>query len=92
MKQRIIGTVKSREEIESSINIVDRDEEYTYFKSHNKVESVSNHLWDLCGKEIDAVSMGRFDMPFDLMFVHEIDVDGCKVCPIIYLQKGWIVV
>jgi len=91
MTPRVIGTVKSREEIESSIDIVDRDAECSYFLSDKgKLLSVSHHLWDLCGKEINAVSVGRFSTGFDLMYVHNIVVDGVTVCPIIYLQKEWI--
>jgi hypothetical protein len=92
MNQRIVGTVKSREEIESTIDIVDRDAEFNYFLSpKGKLLSVSHHIWDLCGKEISAVSVGRFSTGFDLMYVHHVVVDGCTVCPIIYLQKEWMV-
>lgn len=90
MNNRTIGVVKSREEIESSLEIVDRDEEYTYFRSGKGVDSVSNHLWDLCEKEINASNIGRFNTGFDIMYVHEIEVDGCRICPIIYLMKAWI--
>ena len=90
MVKRTVGTVQSREEIESSIDIVDHDREFTYFKTIKGIDSVSNHLWDLCGKEINAVNRGRFCTGFDLMYVHQIEVDGCTVCPIIYLKKEWI--
>lgn len=90
MNKRITGTLKSREEIESSINIIDRDEEYSYFRTDRGIEGVSNHIWDLCGKEIDAVNIGRFNTGFDIMYVHQIEVDGCKFCPIIYLKREWI--
>jgi len=91
MKPRVIGTLKSREEIESSIDIVDKDFEFSYFLSNKgQLLSLSNHIWDLCGKEINAVSVGRFNTGFDLMYVHNIVVDGCTICPIIYLQKEWI--
>lgn len=91
MSSRVIGTVKSREYIESSIDIVDKDFEFSYFLSDKgKLLSVSNHIWDLCGKEINAVSVGRFSTGFDLMYVHNIVVEGCKICPIIYLKREWI--
>jgi len=90
MRHRVIGTVKSREEIEALIDICDVDSEFSYFTSKGKLLNVSNHLWDLCEKDINAVSVGRFSTGFDLMYVHNIVVDGCTVCPIIYLQKEWV--
>lgn len=85
-----IFTVKSREEIENSLLILEESNGTVYANYNGKTIDFSTYLWDICGKTIDASNISRFSTGFDYMYVHQTTVDGCIMCPIIYLMKDWL--
>lgn len=83
-------TVKSREEIESTMLILEESNDNVCAIFDGKTIDFSVYLWDVCGKTIDLSSVARFSTGFDYMYIHNITVDGCTVCPFIYLMKDWL--